>query len=77
LVSTLAHPQHSTDEAAARGLTEQLALLMLASLLIAHAPESVAVAFCQTRLSRKWRGTLGSAPIPGAAAIVERALSQG
>jgi putative acyl-CoA dehydrogenase len=77
LVSTLAHPQHSTDEAAARGLTEQLALLMQASLLIAHAPESVAVAFCQTRLSRKWRGTLGSAPIPGAAAIVERALSQG
>lgn len=69
------NPQLSTDEAAARGLTEQLALLTQASLLMAHAPEPVAVAFCETRLSRRWRGTLGSAPMTGAAAMVERALA--
>jgi len=69
------NPQLSTDEAAARGLTEQLTLLTQASLLMAHAPEPVAVAFCETRLSRRWRGTLGSAPMTGAAAMVERALA--
>ena len=66
---------HWRDESGARWLAERIALLTQASLLIRHAPESVAVGFCKTRLGGDWRGTLGSLAIDQAPAIVQRALA--
>ncbi|MGE0713556.1 MAG: acyl-CoA dehydrogenase family protein [Planctomycetota bacterium] len=61
-------------EPRARRLVERLALTLQASLLVRHAPQPVADAFCGSRLVEGWRelGTL--APGGDHAAIVARAL---
>lgn len=63
------------DESGARWLTERIALLTQASLLIRHAPESVAAGFCASRLGGGWRGTLGSQGLERTQELVQRALS--
>jgi len=50
------------NEAAARTLTERLALLVAASLLKAHAPVEVSDSFIATRLEGRWRVTYGQLP---------------
>ncbi|MBV8490734.1 MAG: acyl-CoA dehydrogenase family protein [Candidatus Eremiobacteraeota bacterium] len=63
-----------TLEARARWITERLALLWQAALLVAHAPPAVSDAFIESRLGSHAGRTLGTLP-SGAdlAAIVERA----
>ena len=61
LKDELANPKNM--EYRARGLTEQLALTLQASLLVQHAPASVADAFCASRLSG-YHGAFGTLP-PG------------
>ena len=70
----LQRPMQDGDEFAARHLSERMALLTQASLLIRHAPEVVASAFCLARLGDGWRGTMGSMALPQARALIERAL---
>jgi putative acyl-CoA dehydrogenase len=77
LDSTLAQmqrPLQDSDEPAARQLTERIALLTQASLLLRHAPQSVAAGFCDTRLGASWRGTMGTVVLPQARSLIERAL---
>jgi putative acyl-CoA dehydrogenase len=60
----------------ARGLVEDLALGLQASLLVRHAPPEVADAFCASRLGGGGRRAFGALPRGVAAgAIVERALA--
>jgi putative acyl-CoA dehydrogenase len=62
------------EEAAGRRLTEKLVLGLQASLLLRHAPQTVADAFCASRLDGDWGRSLGS--LPGSVdfrALVERA----
>jgi len=73
-LALLQRPQQDTDAFAARHLTERIALLTQASLLIRHAPEPVAAGFCATRLAGGWRGTLGTVALPQAQALIDRAL---
>jgi putative acyl-CoA dehydrogenase len=62
------------DEAAARRLVEQLALVLQGSLLVRYAPAAVADAFCASRLDGDWGHTFGTlSPGVDAAAIVSRA----
>jgi len=63
----------AVDEAGARRLVERLALCLQGSLLVRHAPATVADAFCATRLGGEGGRAYGTLP-PGidAAAIVER-----
>ena len=63
-------------EARARRVTQQIAVLMQASLLLRHAPEEVASAFCATRLAGDGWGAAFGASLAGlpVAALVERAL---
>ena len=49
-------------EMQARALVERLALLAEAALLIRHAPDFVATAFCQSRLGDAWHGAFGCLP---------------
>jgi putative acyl-CoA dehydrogenase len=46
----------------ARRLTEQLAVALQASLLVQHAPQAVADAFCATRLDEDWGRAFGTLP---------------
>ncbi len=65
----------AVQESAARRLTERLALLLQASLLLRHAPGLVSSAFCRERLGPG--GTLAYGPLQDgthARAIVDRAL---
>ena len=48
-------------EADSRAITERLALLLQAALLVRHAPEAVAAAYCRTRLAESGR-TYGALP---------------
>ncbi|GAA5155268.1 acyl-CoA dehydrogenase family protein [Microbacterium pseudoresistens] len=67
----LADPSSTDAQARARALTERLAVALQASLLVRHAPDAVADAFCATRLTG--RGFLyGAEPVGDAAAIVAR-----
>ncbi|MFC4160255.1 isovaleryl-CoA dehydrogenase [Chitinimonas lacunae] len=50
-LTTLLTALRRPDPATARWLTEQLALALQAGLLIEHAPEPIAVAFCRARLA--------------------------
>ncbi len=50
-----------TDDGARR-LVERLAILLEAGLLLRHAPEPVASAFCASRLGDAWRGSFGTLP---------------
>ncbi|WMD07095.1 DNA alkylation response protein [Streptomyces sp. FXY-T5] len=62
----------------ARRLVEQMALTLQASLLVRHAPQAVADAFCATRLGGDWGHAFGTLPeSAGLEAIVERALLGG
>ena len=62
-------------ELRARRLVEQLALVLQGSLLVQHAPQAVADAFCATRLSRDWGGAFGTMPQGlDLAPILERAF---
>ena len=62
-------------ESGARALTERMALALQASLLVRHAPQAVADAFCASRLGDRWTGAYGTLP-PGTdtEAILTRAL---
>ena len=46
----------------ARRLTERMAVLWQAALLVQHAPAPVAEAFCASRLGERWTGSYGSLP---------------
>ncbi|HNI70753.1 MAG TPA: DNA alkylation response protein, partial [Marmoricola sp.] len=50
-------------EVSARRLAGQMATCLQASLLIRHAPNAVADAFCATRLGGDYNGTLGTLPV--------------
>jgi putative acyl-CoA dehydrogenase len=66
-----------TEEAefGARGLVEDLAVGLQASLLVRHAPPAVADAFCAARLDGRGGRVYGTLPAGvDAAAIIERAL---
>lgn len=65
------------DESAARLRTEQLAFLFQASLLLRHAPDTVAGGFIAGRLHAPWRGTFGTLPAGvDTEALLTRALPQ-
>jgi putative acyl-CoA dehydrogenase len=49
-------------EFVARDLADRLALGLQASLLVRHAPDEVAAAFCQSRLERRGQGQYGGLP---------------
>jgi putative acyl-CoA dehydrogenase len=58
----------------ARRVAGQLALCLQGSLLLRHAPDAVAEAFCATRLGGDWGAVLGTLPAGARSAeIVERA----
>lgn len=64
----------AVDEGAARRLTERLAILLQAALLVHHGPEPVANAFCSTRLgTERYLGFGTLDPKLPLAEIVERA----
>ena len=65
----------SEHESAARRLTQDVALAVQASLLLRHAPDFVADAFCNSRLTGDWGYAFGTLP-PQAPfdAIIARAL---
>jgi putative acyl-CoA dehydrogenase len=46
----------------ARSLTHDLVLAVQAALLLQHAPEPIAQAFCASRLGREWGGGFGTLP---------------
>lgn len=61
-------------EIRARSLTEQMAVLLQAALLIRHAPDAISDAFCASRLGRRWTGAYGTLPAGlDFDAIIERA----
>lgn len=66
----------ATTEQNARWLAERMALITQASLLLAHAPDFVADAFCSTRLDRSQAGrTFGALPAGIAVdSIIDRAF---
>jgi putative acyl-CoA dehydrogenase len=49
-------------EGRARRIVESAALVLQGSLLLRHAPQPVADAFCATRLGRDWGGAFGTLP---------------
>ena len=49
-------------ELRARRVVEQIALVFQGGLLLRHAPDAVADAFCASRLGRDWGGALGTLP---------------
>lgn len=51
-----------TDALQSRALTHDLVLAEQAALLLQHAPESNAQAFCASRLGGKWGGGFGTLP---------------
>jgi putative acyl-CoA dehydrogenase len=58
----MAAPLPALEERNARRLTEQLALALAASLLLRHAPSSIASAYCATRLAHGGGDALGTLP---------------
>jgi putative acyl-CoA dehydrogenase len=65
----------SEHEAAARRLTQDLALALQASLLARHSPAFVFEAFVQARLGADWAGAYGTlAPSAPFDALIERAM---
>ena len=69
----LARPEEF--ETGARALTERMALALQASLLVRHAPQAVADAFCASRLGERWTGAYGTLPpATDTDAILARAL---
>jgi putative acyl-CoA dehydrogenase len=61
-------------EVRARRIVERMALVLQGSLLIRHAPNAVADAFCASRLAGDWGHTFGTLPAgTDLTAIVERA----
>jgi len=76
--STLNELRHATDDSAARGMTQRLAIAIQASLLVRFAPSFVADAFCATRLAPGafGGGAFGALAIGESARIVERAWPQ-
>ncbi|MGB7305374.1 MAG: acyl-CoA dehydrogenase family protein [Burkholderiaceae bacterium] len=62
-------------ESRMRTITEQMALTLQGALLTAHAPDSVASAFCQSRLAPRFTGAFGTLPAGlDLDAIIQRAL---
>lgn len=53
-------PSMVADPASARHLSEQMAVLWQASLLIRHAPSFVSDGFCSSRLGSRWSGVFGT-----------------
>jgi len=49
-------------ELRARRLTERMAVLWQAALLVQHAPAAVSHAFCASRLGNRWTGSFGTLP---------------
>jgi putative acyl-CoA dehydrogenase len=49
-------------EGRARRIVERMALVLQGSLLVRHAPEAVADAFCASRLGGEWGSTFGTLP---------------
>jgi putative acyl-CoA dehydrogenase len=67
----------TVDEAGARRVVERLALVLQGSLLVRHAPDAVADAFCASRLSGDWGHAFGTLPRGlDPVAIVARAAPQ-
>ena len=60
LGAELANPDNL--EIRARRLTERMAVLWQAALLLQHAPAAVAEAFCASRLGERWTGSFGTLP---------------
>ena len=76
LLARLASPERN-DESQARALVRELVLALQAALLIKHAPDDVADAFCAARLPGEEGGTFGLLPRGvDARAIAERAGPQ-
>jgi putative acyl-CoA dehydrogenase len=68
-------PELIRHEGQARRLTERLALLLQASLLLRHAAPGVADGFIATRLEGRWSGHFGDLPVGvDAAALARRAV---
>lgn len=64
-------------ETQARRLTQSLTLAMQASLLLQHAPEAVADAFCRSRLAGDWGDSFGTLPAnTDFALLIGRALTE-
>ncbi|KPD14003.1 acyl-CoA dehydrogenase family protein [Phaeobacter sp. 11ANDIMAR09] len=69
---------HSDIELRARRLTEQMALVWQAALLVKSAPAAVSDAFCASRLGAAWSGSYGTLPRGADCnAIVQRARGLG
>lgn len=67
--------RHEDLELRARALTERMAVLLQASLLIRHSPPAVSDAFCASRLGTRWTGAYGTLPAGlDFDAIIERAV---
>ena len=49
-------------ESRARRIVERMALVFQGSLLLRHAPDGIADAFCASRLDRDWGGAFGTLP---------------
>ncbi|MEP4036598.1 acyl-CoA dehydrogenase family protein [Pseudophaeobacter sp.] len=68
----------SDIELRARRLTEHMALVWQAALLVKHAPAPVSDAFCASRLGARWSGSYGTLPTGvDCGAIVQRARGIG
>ena len=66
------------NEAEARRLAEEMALVLEGALLVRHAPPAVSDAFLATRLAGDWGHAYGTLPeAADAGAIIERARPQG
>ncbi len=63
----------SSDESAARRLVEAIVLALQAALLLRHAPNFVADAFCTSRLGDNWGHAFGTLPAAASHEIVSRA----
>lgn len=57
-------PRLSREEAMARHMVEHMAIALQAALLLEHAPDGVAEAFCATRLNAGWSGHFGGGDTP-------------
>ncbi len=72
-LSTLAELMPAADdERGARHLTEQMALVLQAALLVRHAPAPVAEAFLATRLGSSAPAVLGARPVAGEDDLIGR-----
>ncbi|HEX9180425.1 MAG TPA: isovaleryl-CoA dehydrogenase [Burkholderiales bacterium] len=73
-IARLKNDLKAPEEAEARRLTQDIALVVQAALLARFAPEPVAQAFCATRLDKDWGQAFGTLPVnTGFEAILSRA----